>query len=175
LTLFAFSSENWNRASDEIEKLNHLLENFLTNETNHFIENKIKVRLIGDLSPYSANIRAKIKNLEEKTTQFEGFTLTIALNYGGRQEIIAGVNTLLKSNLSTISSDDFEKVIYSALLPDVDLMIRTGGAKRISNFLLWKLAYAELYFTDILWPEFNENEFKKALNFFKAQIRNFGS
>lgn len=172
LTLFAFSSENWNREQEEITSLNNLLKNFLKTETVKFIEQKIKVQIIGNLDVYDEDIKNDIKNLEQATQSFKGFTLVIALNYGGRAEIVRAFNLL--KNKEEITEDDISANLYTHNLPNPDLLIRTGGAIRLSNFLLWQMAYTELYFCNVLWPEFNKEEFKKALNFFTAQERNFG-
>ena len=175
LTLFAFSTENWNRTEDEVNSLNSLLEKFLTKESKYFIQNKIKVLIIGDKTAYSPKIQKQITDLEKETQNFEPFTLCIALNYGGRAEILDAVNKALKNGKNEITINEFESHLQTSTLPDVDLLIRTGGAKRLSNFILWKLTYSELYFTDVLWPEFTEDEFQKAINFLNAQVRNFGS
>jgi undecaprenyl diphosphate synthase len=173
LTLFAFSTENWNRKEEEISLLNSLLKRFLDSETVHFVENEIKVKIVGSRAPYSKEIQKSIQILEEKTSHFKNFTLSIALNYGGREDILQAVNSAISQG-KEVDKEAFAELLYTKNLPDVDLLIRTGGAKRISNFLLWNLAYTELYFTDVLWPEFNEEEFKKAIDFFNSQARNFG-
>ena len=143
-------------------------------ESKKFIEQKIKVQIIGDSEVYSPEIQNKISILQEDTKHFEDLTLSIALNYGGREEIIAAANMALQSGETFLTKENFEKYLQTGHLPQVDLLIRTGGLQRISNFMLWKITYAEFYFTNILWPEFGEEEFKKALEFWKAQKRNFG-
>jgi undecaprenyl diphosphate synthase len=173
LTLFAFSNENWGRNKEEIAFLNKLIKHFLSSEYTHFIENEIKVRIIGDLSPYSKEICEGIEKLQKNTASFDKFTLSIALNYGGREDILQAVNLAIREKRH-LNKEEFSKLLYTKDMPDVDLLIRTGGARRLSNFLLWNLAYTELYFTDVLWPEFNEEDFKKAVDFFNSQVRNFG-
>jgi len=172
LTLFAFSSENWSREQHELSALNELLKDFLKTEKYKFIENKIKVKVIGDIEAYEENIQANIKTLEEETASFSPFTLVIALNYGGRAEIVRACN-LLKNKLQ-ITEQDIAKNLYTHDLKNPDLLIRTGGASRLSNFLLWQLSYTELYFTNVLWPEFGKKDFEWALDFFSKQERNFG-
>ncbi len=174
LTLFAFSTENWNRGSEEISSINKLLEKFLNEESENFIRHKTRVLIIGDKLAYSKAIQEKIKYLETKTAEFTDFTLSIALNYGGRREILDAVNAALKSGNNYLAFEDFEQFLQTAILPDIDLLIRTGGMQRISNFMLWKLAYSELYFTETLWPEFTEEDLIKAIQFLTTQKRNFG-
>lgn len=175
LTLFAFSTENWKRKKSEIDDLNFLLNKFLTSETNYFVNHKIKVVIIGNKNDYSLNVQEKMLNLEQNTGKFTDFTLCIALNYGGKAEILKAVNQALNFNKKELEINEFEDFLDTKDLPDVDLLIRTGGSQRISNFLLWKLAYSELYFTNILWPEFVEKDFDDAIDFWKSQNRNFGS
>ena len=172
LTLFAFSSENWSREQNELSSLNALLKDFLKTEKHKFIENKIKVKVIGDIKAYDENIQIDIKTLEEETACFDKFTLVIALNYGGRAEIVRAFN-LLKNN-TQITEEDITANLYTCGLENPDLLIRTGGASRLSNFLLWQMSYTELYFTNVLWPEFGKEDFELALDFFSKQERNFG-
>ncbi len=172
LTLFAFSSENWNREQRELSALNNLLKDFLKTEKHKFVENKIKVKVIGDITAYDKDIQAEIKILEQETASFSKFTLVIALNYGGKAEIIRAFN-LLKNKIQ-ITEEDITRNLYTYDLADPDLLIRTGGASRLSNFLLWQLSYTELYFTNVLWPEFGKKDFESALDFFSKQERNFG-
>lgn len=175
LTLFAFSSENWNRANEEIQNLNMLLEEFLNTETENFIQNKTKVRVIGEREPYSESIKKKLAFLEKETSEFTEFCLIIALNYGGRNEILNATNLALQEGKKVVTKEEFEEKLYTHGVPEPDLLIRTGGAFRLSNFLLWQMAYTELYFTKTLWPEFSREEFFKAVEFFNSQQRNFGS
>lgn len=175
VTLFAFSSENWKREKKEVGNLLTLLQKFLMEESRHFIDQKIKIRVIGDLAPYKPDIQQSLKDLEEKTSAFIGFELVIALNYGGRGEILHAVNKLLHSKAQHVTEKDFTELLYTKGLPEPDLLIRTGGAIRISNFLLWQIAYTELFFSPKLWPEFGEADLKEAISFFYSQERNFGS
>ena len=174
LTLFAFSSENWKREPDEVSNLISLLEKFLKSETKTLIKNEIKVLIIGDKTPYSKKLQAELIELENKTSNFVNFTLIIALNYGGRAEIVSTVNKLLQSGITSVTEENFQNSLFTSGIPDPDLLIRTGGDKRISNFLLWQLAYTELYFTETLWPEFQKQDFQNSVNFFHSQKRNFG-
>jgi undecaprenyl diphosphate synthase len=174
LTLFAFSSENWKREPEEVANLINLLEKFLKSETKALIKNEIKVLIIGDKTSYSKKLQSELIELENKTSNFKNFTLIIALNYGGRAEIVSTVNKLLQSGITSVTEESFQNSLFTAEIPDPDLLIRTGGDKRISNFLLWQLAYTELYFTETLWPEFQKQDFQNAVNFFHSQKRNFG-
>lgn len=173
LTLFAFSSENWNRDEEELMHLNSLLKSFLHNKSEQFIKNNTKVSVIGNIAAYDSEIQKSILNLEKKTEQItDGLHLVIALNYGGKADIVQAVNTI--KNKSIITEQDITDNLYTKNIPAPDLLIRTGGAQRLSNFLLWQMAYTELYFTSVLWPEFTNKDLEFGIDFFKAQQRNFG-
>ena len=180
LTLYAFSTENWNRPKKEVKTLMNILINTLRKEINKMVENNVQFKCIGDISqlPYSV-----IKELEEtikKTSKNDGLVLTLALNYGFKKELIYAIKNLavkVKKNLISIDNID-EKVInshlYSGDLPSVDLLIRTSGEQRISNFLLWQVSYAELFFSEVFWPDFDENHFEKAIKNYIKRERRFG-
>lgn len=174
LTLFAFSSENWNRKQPEIENLIKLLNRFIENEAKELISNKIKIKIIGDKTKYPPATVKNLNQLENETADFKDFCLIIALNYGGKMEIMHAVNSLLLEGKKEVTEKEFEEKLFTFQIPNPDLLIRTGNSFRISNFLLWQMAYTELYFTDCLWPEFSKGEFEKAVNFYHKQIRNFG-
>ena len=180
LTLFAFSTENWKRPKNEVSTLMDLIVLSLDKELKTIIENKIKLNAIGDINSLPKEVKKKLKETIEKTKNNRKLTLTIAINYGGKEEITNAVNTIInkvKKNIILEEKVDEELInthLYSNNLPDVDLLIRTSGEKRISNFLLWKISYAELYFTNILWPEFSKNDFNKALNNYQKRERRFG-
>ena len=163
VTLYAFSTENRSRPKEEVDKILSLLEKFLKKYIKTLVKNEVKLVFSGDLSV----LPKSLKNLaEEKTQQTENFTknvLNIALNYGSRAEIIRACNALIKSGKSEVTEKDFENELYTKLLPEIDLIVRTGGEKRLSNFFMYQAAYAELYFTDVYWPDFNEEELDKAL------------
>ena len=180
LTLFAFSSENWQRPENEVTVLMDLFLYVLTKEVKRLHKNNIRFQVIGDLSRFSDKLQKNIKKSEELTVENTGLILSIAANYGGRWDI-ANAAKLLASQVKNneISLDDInEHSLHEhtclAELPPLDLLIRTGGDYRISNFLLWQAAYAEFYFTEILWPDFNEDEFEKAINIFDQRERRFG-
>jgi len=178
ITSYAFSTENWNRPDEEIKGLMDLFSESITNQTNKLIENNIRVRVIGDIKIFSKELQTKIKYLENKTSKNNGLTLNVALNYGARSEILMAVNKFYKdSELRKVPmlEKDLNDNLYTKEMPEVDLLIRTGGQRRLSNFLLWQVAYSELYFTDTLWPDFSEKDFVSALYFFQNTERKFGN
>lgn len=176
LTVYAFSTENWNRPKDEVQGIMNLFRKYLVNKINKCIQNNMRVRIIGNRNGLDIDILQKIENIEEATKKCSGLNLQIAMNYGGKDEILRAVNKilLLKDHLSSITEDEFSSYLDTCDIPEPDLFIRTGGDKRLSNFLLWEMAYTEFYFTDVLWPDFNEEELKKALNAFTKRERRFG-
>jgi len=178
LTLYAFSTENWNRPSEEIKGLMGLFSDSIANEGNKLIKNNIKVNILGDINIFNIDLQNKIKILEKKSLNNTGLNLNIALNYGARSEILMAVNKFykkLKEKRSVIVEKNISDNLYTKKMPDVDLLIRTGGQKRLSNFLLWQVAYSELYFTNTLWPDFSEKDFVNALYFFQNTERKFGN
>ncbi|WP_275451392.1 polyprenyl diphosphate synthase [Blochmannia endosymbiont of Polyrhachis (Hedomyrma) turneri] len=180
LTLYAFSSENWNRPKYEVSGLIKLFIYVLNTEIKNLHKYNIKLRIIGDINPFSAQLQSNIRNSEKLTSKNNRLTLNIAVNYGGRWDIVQSVKKIAiqvqKGILNPL--DINEDIIYQYIcmheLAPVDLVIRTGGEHRISNFLLWQIAYAELFFTDILWPDFNDAVFQRALNSFAQRKRRFG-
>ena len=180
LTLYAFSQENWSRPKEEIGTLMKLLVETLRDEFEDLLNNNIKLNAIGNLSLLPVNVQKELKDIIFETSNNSGMTLTLALSYGSRQELINAVKEIslkVKNDLIDVEKIDDSLIknnLYSPSLPDVDLLIRTSGEKRISNFLLWQIAYSELYFTDIYWPDFDENEFINALIEFKKRERRFG-
>ena len=180
LTLYAFSTENWNRPKREIETLMGILIDTLRKEINKMVENNVQFRCIGDISQLPDNVVKELKETIKKTSINNGLVLTLALNYGFKKELIYAIKNLalkVKKNLVNIDNID-EKIInnhlYSGNLPSVDLLIRTSGEQRISNFLLWQISYAELFFSEVFWPDFDENHFEKAINNYKKRERRFG-
>jgi len=180
LTLYAFSQENWSRPKEEIDTLMKLLVETLRDEFEDLLNNNIKLNAIGNLSLLPVNVQKELKEIIFETSNNSGMTLTLALSYGSRQELINAVKEIslkVKNDLIDVEKIDDSLIknnLYSPNLPDVDLLIRTSGEKRISNFLLWQIAYSELYFTDTYWPDFDENEFINALIEFKKRERRFG-
>lgn len=180
LTLFAFSSENWQRPEKEVSVLMDLFMFVLTKEVKRLHKNNIRFQVIGDLSRFSSKLQKSIAKSEQLTADNDGLVLSIAANYGGRWDIANAAKAMaLQVKDEEIDIDDINETSLQehtclANLPPLDLLIRTGGDFRISNFLLWQAAYAEFYFTEVLWPDFNENEFKQAINVFDQRERRFG-
>lgn len=174
LTFYSFSTENWKRSPHEISELQELLNIYLESEASKFINQKIKFQTIGNLKKFKQNIRKKIFDLEEKTKGHKKLIFTLALNYGARDEILEAVKSII-SQKKNVDLKTFSSYLMTRDLPDPDLIIRTSGEMRVSNFLLWQIAYSELYFTKTLWPDFNANKFDNALNNYVSRKRRFGS
>ena len=175
LTVFAFSTENWQRPRKEVNFLFDLLKQTINDELDKLqSENDIKIKIMGRREELSQGVKDDIAKIEKISADNRGLNLNIALNYGGRAEIVDAVNKIIESDLEKITEESFADFLYMPELPQVDLLIRTGGEQRISNFLLWQLSYAELYFTSCLWPDFSREDFIKALNEFENRARKFG-
>ena len=174
LTLYAFSTENWQRPKDEVSGIMTLLKTYLKNELNNMIENGVSFRVSGDISRMSEDIQKELKDAIEKTKDMKSRVLNLALNYGSRQEILMACKSLMDKGIKNPTEQDFSDCLYTKGLPDPDLLIRTSGEMRISNFLLWQLAYTEIYITDVLWPDFDEDEFCKAIIEYQKRDRRFG-
>ena len=174
LTLFTFSSENWKRPKKEVNFLFKLLENYFKKNLLKVIRNGIKVKIIGNKSRLASNLRKIIKIAENKTMKNKKISVQLALNYGSKQEIINSMKIVNKKK-QKITIKNFEKNLYTSVFPDPDILIRTGGQRRLSNFLLWQIAYTEIFFVKKMWPDFNNNDFQKILNKFKKIKRNFGN
>jgi undecaprenyl diphosphate synthase len=180
LTLFAFSAENWLRPKSEVRSLMSLLKKYITMETPRLMRNNIRFNVIGKLDELPPDVNSAVEVAIAKTSENTGMILTLALSYGSRQEILQAV-TRLADDMATgkIMKDDlteasFARYLYTANLPDPDFLIRTSGEMRISNFLLWQIAYSELYFTEVNWPDFGKDEFYHALSNFQSRERRFG-
>ena len=173
LTLFAFSTENWRRPKKEINFLLDLLQNFLINKIADFHENKIKLKVIGK-KVFSKKINKALAKSEKKTSQNKRLQVNLALNYGSKSELINAFNEINKKRIR-INEKNINKNLFTKNIPDPDLLIRTGNTKRLSNFLLWQIAYTEIFFEKKLWPDFNEKDFNKILKKFKKTKRNYGN
>lgn len=176
LTLFAFSSENWRRPEDEVSFLMDLFMDALKREVTKLHENNIRLVLIGDRSQFSDALLKQIKSSEKLTAKNTGLTLTIAANYGGRWDILNATNQMIlkNPNKTDFTEEDLAPHLAMHYAPEPDLFIRTGGEKRVSNFLLWQLAYTEFYFTDTLWPDFDDELFLLAIQSYQQRERRFG-
>ncbi|QKF72379.1 undecaprenyl diphosphate synthetase [Aliarcobacter faecis] len=173
LTLYAFSTENWSRPKLEVEYLMRLLEKYLKNELDTFLQNGIRFKAIGDLSKFSKSLQNTIKEIEEKTANNLGLTQVLALNYGSKDEILRAIKKLNEKNLE-VTEKNFEACLDTAGFSEVDLLIRTSGEVRLSNYLLWQNAYAEMFFTNTLWPDFTTNELDNIIEDFNKRQRRFG-
>ena len=180
ITFYAFSTENWKRPKDEVDAIMDLFEKYL-DEVRDFMDENIRVRFIGDRTKLNPRLQEKMKNVEEDSKDFDAMTLILAINYGGRDEITHAVKTIADDISSgAISADEItesliQNRLYTEEIPDVDLIIRPSGEQRLSNFLIWQAAYAEYYFTNILWPDFSNKDFEKAIITFSERNRRFGA
>ena len=177
LTIFAFSSENWGRSNEEVNLLMKLLNTALKEQVPNLIENSVQLSFIGDLSQFDNDLVNQMKKSEELTIcadKEKKLDLVVAASYGGRWDILNAINKLKKSNADDVSEADLNSLLSTSRFKDPDLCIRTGKEQRISNFLLWQLAYTELYFPDLLWPDFNDDEFEKAITEYSTRTRRFG-
>jgi undecaprenyl diphosphate synthase len=176
VTLYAFSTENWSRPEDEVNGIFNILEEVIGRETRELHKNGVKIRHIGRLQGLPEGVQKSVKEAVRLTENNKGMTLGIALNYGGRAEILDAVRCITAEKVLPEDIDErvFNKYLYTAGFPDVDLMIRTSGEMRTSNFLIWQSAYSEYYFTPVLWPDFNEEELEKALLAYSQRQRRFG-
>jgi len=177
LTLFAFSTENWGRPEEEINALMFLLEEYLEKEISELHKQKIKLRIIGDLDYLQPAIKEKLIEAQKLTVNNDQMTFNMALNYSGRDEIIYAIKKMMqdgKNKIEDINKETFAKYLQTYGMPDPDLLIRTSGEYRISNYLLWQLAYTELYFTDVLWPDFKKDDLLQAIASYQNRERRFG-
>ena len=180
LTVYAFSTENWNRPQNEVEALMKLLKNYLKDCIERSNSNNMRFRVIGDKTGLNEELRVKIEELEEMTRENTGLVFTIAINYGSRDEMLRAMRNMAedvkngKVSPEQIDKDIFEEYLDTKGIPDPDLLIRTSGEQRLSNYLLWQLAYTEFYFTDVLWPDFTVEDLKKAIIAFNKRDRRYG-
>lgn len=174
LTLYAFSTENWKRPEEEVNHLMRMLDSYLKKELDTYLENNIRLKTIGDTSKLSAKLQDRIKITEDITKNHTGLTQVLALNYGSRDEILRASEKLSRSG-EEFTEENFEKYLDTAGFPDVDMLIRTSGEERISNYLLWQCAYAEFFFTPTLWPDFSPQELDSLIEKFKQRDRRFGA
>ena len=180
LTVYAFSTENWRRSEDEVNALMALFEKYLHEAIDTMAKDQIKLRFFGDLSRISPTLRALIAKTDEISAQYEGFQANICLNYGGRDEILHAARQFAQKCMAgecapeSLDEAAFSDLLYSAGVPDPELVIRPGGEKRTSNFLMWQSAYSEYYFTDVLWPDFTPHDIDKAIESYLRRDRRFG-
>ncbi len=180
ITLYAFSVENWNRPQDEIDGLMQLLDRFLADQLKELLKRKIRLRVVGRYQELPAHIQERLREAEAKTADFTEHTLALALNYGSRTELVDAFKAAAadaqsgKLDLDALDYDDLRPYLYTGDMPDPDLVVRTSGECRLSNFLLMQAAYAEIYITDVLWPDFDQKQFKLALENYASRERRYG-
>lgn len=180
LTIYAFSSENWDRPADEVEYLIKLLDEYLEKETKSLQEKDVRIIISGSLEKLSDTTREKISQIQEQTKNNKSLTLNVAFSYGSRQEIVSAAQKIALEvsqgaiSVTEVSEESFSKKLYNSDIPDPDLLIRTAGDTRLSNFLLWQLAYAELYFTQTYWPDFGKKDLQQAISEFNKRERRYG-
>lgn len=181
LTIYAFSTENWSRPEEEVNAIMKLLRSYLKDCIKTSTKNNMRVRVLGDISVLSDDMKKSIAELEESSLKNTGLNLQVALNYGGRDELIRAIKNLAsdvkddKYDINSIDENLFEDYLDTKGIPEPDLLIRTSGEQRLSNFLLWQLAYTEFYFTDVLWPDFDKKELMKAVEYYNNRERRFGA
>ncbi|MBO5394372.1 MAG: di-trans,poly-cis-decaprenylcistransferase [Clostridia bacterium] len=173
-TFFAFSTENWKRSKEEIDGIFSLVRDYLRSNANYFVEKQIKVESIGVLEPFPQDLIQSLEELKQKTKQFNRLTVVFALNYGGRDDLVRACNKLISQGKEHVTAEDIAASLDTKSFPDPDFVIRTSGEQRLSNFMLYQMAYSELYFPKIYWPAFNEKHFKKAIKKFQKRERRYG-
>ena len=180
LTVYAFSTENWKRPQDEVDALMNLLRNYMKTCLKTAEKNRMRVRVLGDKTALNEDIKSRIEELEEATKDNDGLNFQIALNYGSRDEMVRAMKRMcMDCKMGTVEPEQISEALFESYLdthdiPDPDLMIRTSGEQRLSNYLLWQLAYSEFYFTDVLWPDFTKEELIKAIEYYNGRDRRFG-
>ena len=180
LTLYAFSTENWNRPESEVKALMTLLDSYLKNCRKTAKKNNMRVRVIGDIRRLEPKFQENIRQLEEESKDYDGLNLQIAINYGSRDEMVRAMKRMIsdcredKISIDDVNEDTFSDYLDTAGIPDPDLLIRTSGEQRLSNYLLWQLAYSEFYFTKVPWPDFHEKELEQAIEAYNARDRRYG-
>ena len=174
LSLFAFSTENWGRPAEEVEGLMRMMLEAIANETPTFMKYGIRFRVIGDFSNLSQKLQKEIEDCQKRTEKFDNLTLIIFLSYSGKWDILQAARRIAEAGKSSVSEEEFASYLSTCGIPDPDLIIRTSGEQRISNYMLWQAAYSEFYFTKTLWPDFRKNEFRLALEEYASRNRRYG-
>lgn len=173
-TVYAFSTENWKRSQDEVNAIMKLLAQFLNEALRDMEINRVKVKFLGDLTPLSGELKALIAKTEEISAKYEGAQVNLCVNYGGRDELVHAVNKLIADGKTEITENDISENLYSAGIPEPEMIIRPGGEYRLSNFLMWQSSYSELIFTDTLWPDFTTDDIDNAIVEYQSRDRRFG-
>ena len=175
ISFYAFSTENWNRPKDEVDEIFRLVGDLVKEKKEDCIKNNIRFRVIGEKTRLSKELLADLEDFQERTKDNDGLTVQIALNYGGRSEIIGAVNRILADKLESVDEETFKKYLQTADIPDPDLLVRTSGEQRLSNFMMYQCAYTELYFPKVHWPDFREKELEEAIIAYQKRDRRFGN
>ncbi len=173
-TFFAFSTENWKRSKDEIDGIFKLLRDYIAKEDNLFVKKQIRLNSIGVLDPFPEDLKQSLEKTKKETQNYDKLTVTFALNYGGRDDIVRAVNALIKEGKKEITDKELLDMLDTKSLPEPDFVLRTSGENRISNFMLFQMAYSELYFPKVLWPDFDEKHLQKALKVYAKRDRRYG-
>lgn len=174
LTVYAFSTENWSRSADEVETLMGIIKNSVNSYIPKLTEKNIRLNVLGEMHRFDDETRKALENSIESSRSNTGLTVNLCLSYGGRADITKAVNDIIALGKGSVTEEDITASLYTAGMPDPELMIRTGGEIRISNFLLWQCAYSEMYFTDVLWPDFGKDDLMEAVKWFSGRKRRFG-
>lgn len=180
ITVYAFSTENWKRSDEEVNAIMDLMRHYLKDSFQRFLKDNVRMHIIGDISRLDKDIQEQIQEVEEKSREKDGMTVHIALNYGGRDELLRSVQKIAEKalqgqiSLQDITEETIEENLDTSGVPDPELLIRTSGEERISNFLLWQIAYSEFYFSDVLWPDFNKKDLLEAIYYYQNRERRFG-
>lgn len=175
ISVYGFSTENWNRPKEELDGLFKLFEKLFEDDILNMKERGIKLQIMGDYTAFPDNLVANCEKMLEETKENENFILNLGINYGGKDELVRGINNLISAGKTEVTKEDIESSLYTANLPPLDFCIRTSGEQRISNFMLWQIAYSELYFPKVLWPDFNKKHLIKALKNYQKRNRRFGA
>lgn len=174
LIFYTFSTENWNRAKEEVEALMMLFRRAVKKEFKKIADENVRIRFVGDLSRFDTDLQQEMERIEQETKEHDGGTAAFALSYGGRAEILAAVHAAVKNSNAELSEEAFSQLLWTHDLPDPDIIIRTGGERRLSGFLTWQSVYSELFFTDTLWPDFSKEEFRAILDSYAKRERRHG-
>ena len=175
ISFYAFSTENWKRPKEEVDYIFSLMRNYLNEKKNIFKEHNIKLRTVGDISKLPQDLQSSVKEIEESTKDCSGLLVNVCLNYGSRVEIIKAINDIIKDGIKQVTDEIFAKYLQTNGIPDPDIVVRTSGECRLSNFMLYQCAYSELYFPKIYWPDFDEKELEKTIIVYQKRNRRFGN
>jgi len=174
LTVYAFSTENWRRPKNEVDFLMSLFSETIDREMDELMENRVRLRFLGRISRFSPKLQKKMENAMKKTENNDRITLNVMVNYGGRAELVDAVNAIINEGRKTIDEEAISQRLYTKGIPDPDLLIRTASEMRVSNFLLWQIAYAEIFVTPVLWPDFRREQLREAIDDYQKRVRKFG-